>query len=94
MGRTSLDPDRLEVRVPALPAAGVGRRELLRGLVALGAGALLVPVLGAPRRAEALQSPAQTFPDGIKSGDPRPRQSVIWTRVPRPPSGAPVPVLW
>ncbi|CAG0960192.1 alkaline phosphatase D [Myxococcaceae bacterium] len=94
MGKTSLDIDRLEVRVGEFPARGVDRRDFLRALGALGAGTLLVSVLGPARRAEAAPTAAETFPDGIKSGDPRPRQSVIWTRVPRPPSGAPVPVLW
>lgn len=94
MGRTSLDPELLDVRAPEIGPAGIGRRDLLRAFGAIGAGAVLAPVLGLGRRAEALPTPGEVFPDGIQSGDPRPRQSVIWTRVPRPAGGAPVPVMW
>jgi len=79
-----------EIRAPALPARGVHRRDFLRSLATVGAGAALAPALGGSRCA----TPAEVFPDGIKSGDPRPRQSVIWTRVAPPPGGGPVPVLW
>ncbi|MEW6269863.1 MAG: alkaline phosphatase D family protein, partial [Thermodesulfobacteriota bacterium] len=56
-----------------------------------GVTALVTPL----RRAGAQPlDAASLFPDGVKSGDPRPRGAVIWTRVAPPPDGAPVPVVW
>ncbi len=79
---------------PEVGASGVERREFLKGLVALGAGGLLAATLGTGGRASAAGTMSSAFPDGVKSGDPLPDGSVIWTRVPAPLDGAPVPVLW
>lgn len=80
-----------------VPPAGTGptlpRREFLRLLGAATGGALvLAPALRGAARAASGETSA--FPDGIKSGDPRPRVGIIWTRVPRPADGSAVPVVW
>lgn len=76
------------------PPPGTGhsmpRRDFLR-LLGLAAGSAAALSLR-PRRSAA--APTPLFPDGIKSGDPRPRGGVIWTRLAPPGDGAPLGVVW
>src|SRR5262245_61819455 len=88
------------LRHPAIdvaPPAGTGRsmprREFLRALAAAGAGGLAVTLAWTPGRARAADY-VPSFPDGVKSGDPGPRGTIIWTRVPSPSDAADVSVLW
>ena len=67
------------------------RRDFLRllGIATGGLAAAAAAPVGA-----AVPSVASTpFPDGIKSGDPRPRRATIWTRVAAS-SADPVDVVW
>jgi len=77
------------------PPPGTGRtmprREFLR-LLGLATGGLAA-VAAAPAGAVTPTGSASPFPDGIKSGDPRPRRATIWTRIAAP-STDPVDVIW
>lgn len=84
-----LVPPSVEIAPPAGTGRTMPRREFLR-LLGVAAGG--VATFGNARPAGAGAAPA--FPDGIKSGDPRPRRGTIWTRVPAPAGGETVPVTW
>lgn len=85
---------RLRAPIEIAPPPGTGRtlprREFLR-LLGVAAGGLAT--LGGSRiaRGEPLDA---VFPDGIKSGDPRPHRGTIWTRIGAPAGGDPVAVTW
>lgn len=83
------------IRCDLGPPPGTGRtlprREFLR-LIAAALGSAAAATVW-PRRGTA-QNWVPTFPDGIKSGDPKPRTAVLWTRVAPPPDGRSVDVLW
>ncbi|MBX3023558.1 alkaline phosphatase D family protein [bacterium] len=87
---------RAHLPIEVLPPPGTGatlpRREFLRLLSAALGGIAALSVLPA-RRAFAGAVPAPIFPDGIKSGDPKPGSGVIWTRV-APLRDGPATVLW
>jgi len=96
VGKTNAAP----VVAPDRPGRTIPRRDFLRALAAAGAGATLASVFGPVPRALAGRpralglSAAETYPDGLISGDPRPDGTVIWARVARPDDGAPVAVAW
>jgi alkaline phosphatase D len=82
----------LAIRPPPGTGPTLPRREFLRLVAAaLGGAAAVHAVPGGRALAGAL---APVFPDGVKSGDPRPRTGVIWTRIAPPPGGGPARVLW
>lgn len=82
-----------EIAPPPGSGHTMPRREFLRILAAaVAASATGFAVLGHKPAFAAAQA-AETFPDGIKSGDPRPRSAVIWTRV-KADISEPVEVLW
>ena len=80
-----------------VPPPGTGttlpRREFLR-LVAVAMGGTAALATAPARRALAGVVPEPAFPDGIKSGDPKPSSALIWTRVSPPPGGGPSAVVW
>lgn len=86
------------IEVPELRGGTLPRRDFLRALAATGAGAALASAFGPATRAFAGRpralSAADTFPDGLISGDPRPDGTVLWARVARPDDGAPASVAW
>ena len=82
----------IEIAPPAGTGATLPRRDFLRLLGAAAGGALALAAV--PRRASALTTAPPAFPDGIKSGDPRPTTGVIWTRVAAPTDASPVSVMW
>ena len=79
------------------PPGGAGRtmprRDFLRALGALVAAAAVGRSLVFTSPVVAQSELSSVFPDGIKSGDPKPRSSMIWTRVAANDS-EPVSVLW
>lgn len=83
--------------IELLPPPGTGptlpRREFLR-LLGLAVGGSAALATAPARRALAGVLPAPAFPDGIKSGDPKPTSGLIWTRVAAPPDGGPAMVVW
>lgn len=82
----------IEIAPPPGTGGTLPRREFLR---LLGAAAGGVAVLAArPRVAAGQVVPTPAFPDGIKSGDPKPTTAVIWTRVVAPGDASPVAVTW
>ena len=78
------------------PPPGTGRtlprREFLRLLATAAGGAASLALW--PRHATAQSGWVPAFPDGIKSGDPRPGFGTIWTRVETPPDGRSVELMW
>lgn len=86
---------RLPIEIAPPPGTGptLPRREFLR-LVGLAMGGTAALATAPARRALAGVVPAPLFPDGIKSGDPKPSSGVIWTRVPAPPGGGAAPIVW
>jgi len=81
----------LEIAPPTGTGETLPRRHFLRLLgVATGGAAVLA---ARPWRAGAADT-EPAFPDGIKSGDPKPTTGVIWTRVAAPVGGGPLSVVW
>jgi alkaline phosphatase D len=82
----------LAIRPPPGTGRTLPRREFLRLVAAaLGGAAALRAVPGGRALAGVL---GPVFPDGVKSGDPRPDAGVLWTRVAPPPGGGPATLLW
>lgn len=82
-------------RVEIAPPPGTGRtfprRDFLR-LLALAGGAAGLTMR--PRVVAGTVEWVPSFPDGIKSGDPRPGTACIWTRIAPPPDARDVEVMW
>lgn len=82
-------------RVEIAPPLGTGRsfprRDFLRLLAAAGGAAGLA---WTPGRVMATVEWVPSYPDGIKSGDPRPGTACIWTRIAPPPDAREVEVMW
>lgn len=87
--------DRLPIDIVPPPGTGptLPRREFLRLLGVAAGGAAALGAIPA-RRVFAAPGEPVLFPDGIKSGDPRPTSAVIWTRLAPPPDAMPVGVMW
>ena len=93
-------PEPLDPKAPVVIAPERGplpRREFLRRVAAAGAAGAVGTLAASLEKARAGAPPEEwttSFPDGIKSGDPQPHGSVLWTRIQAPPDGRPVPVVW
>ncbi|MFM8409701.1 MAG: alkaline phosphatase D family protein, partial [Alphaproteobacteria bacterium] len=81
----------VEIAPPPGTGHAMPRREFLR-LLGLATGGIAVAA-AVPAGAALAPPVANPFPDGIKSGDPRPRRATVWTRVAAS-SADPVDVLW
>lgn len=69
---------------PIAKGSSVDRRSFLAMLTALGAGALLNPLIGRAATSTSFDptpEQLQVFPLGIMSGDPLPDGTIIWTRI-------------
>ncbi|HKJ24699.1 MAG TPA: alkaline phosphatase D family protein [Myxococcota bacterium] len=88
--RIVLPDRRVDARFP-FARGGVSRRDVLRGLGALGLGAGLFPGFGGGLAGCTLANPI--FPEGVACGDPAPDGAVIWTRA-FPPARERNTVLW
>lgn len=90
------DDDTPQIFPPDGTGPSMPRREFLRALANAGVAALVSRVaVGATSARAGTTAPwVAGFPDGIKSGDPLPSGTVIWTRLTPPLVEQELPVLW